>query len=88
MLGLLRLFAMFMVLLTVIYWSLVFYLRAGERDRLEAEWDARRPPLPRHTYVDIGLRDAKRGMHRKLVLGVYAVPIAVVCALIYVFNYA
>ena len=88
MLGLIRLFAMFLVLLTVVYWSLLLYLRAGERERLEERWEAERPPLPRHTYVDNGLRAWRGPLRRRLFVGVYVVPIAVVCGLIYVFNYA
>ena len=88
MFGLLRLVVVLLVALTVIYWSLVFYLRAGERDRLEAEWERDRPPLPRHTYVEIGLRDYGGSLRRKLLWGVYIVPIALICGLIYVVNYA
>lgn len=88
MFGLLRLFAIFLVLLTIIYWSLVFYLRAGERDRLEAEWEAERPPLPRDRYVENGIRDYQGNLRRKLLWGVYIVPIGAICLLIYFVNYA
>lgn len=88
MLGLLRLFVMLMVLLTVVYWSLVFYMRAGERDRLEAQWEEEQPPLPRHTFVDNGLRDYGRSLRRKLLWGVYILPIGAICLLIYLVNFA
>ncbi|CTQ49722.1 hypothetical protein [Jannaschia donghaensis] len=88
MFGLLRLFVVLMVLLTIVYWALVFYLRAGERDRLEAEWEAEQPPLPRERYVEIGIRDYQGSLRRKLLWGVYIVPIGTICALIYFVNYA
>ncbi|SDZ01395.1 hypothetical protein SAMN05444004_10539 [Jannaschia faecimaris] len=88
MFGLIRLFAILMVLLTVIYWALVFYCRAGERDRLEAEWEAEQPPLPRHTFVENGIREYQRSLRRKLLWGVYILPIGAICALIYFVNYA
>lgn len=88
MFGLLRLFVILIVLLTVIYWALVFYFRAGERDRLEAEWEAEQPPLPRHTFVDNGIRDYQRSLRRKLLWGVYIVPLGAICILIYYVNYA
>lgn len=88
MFGLLRLFAVLMVVLTIVYWALVFYCRAGERDRLEAEWEAEQPPLPRERFVDIGIREYQRSLRRKLLWGVYIVPIGAICTLIYFVNYA
>ncbi|WP_179378552.1 hypothetical protein [Jannaschia marina] len=88
MFALLRLFVVLMVLLTIVYWALVFYFRAGERDRLEAEWEAEQPPLPRDTYVENGIREYRRSLRRKLLWGVYIVPIGTICILIYVVNYA
>lgn len=88
MFGLLRLFVILLVLLTIVYWSLVFYLRAGERDRLEETWEAEQPPLPRERFVDNGMRAYQRSLRRKLLWGVYIVPIASICLLIYLVNYA
>ena len=64
------------------------YFRAGERDRLEAEWVAKQPPLPQHTYVENGIRDYRRSLRRKLLWGVYIVPIGAILLLIYLVNYA
>ena len=86
--ALLRLTVMMLIALTVIYWALVLYLRAGEKDRLEARWEAERPPLPQHTYVANGLRDYQGSLRRKLIWGVYVVPIGTVAALVYILNYA
>lgn len=87
MLALLRLAAILLIGLTVIYACLLLWLRAGERARLEAEWEAERPPLPRHTHVGIGLAAHRRRTRRKLIWGVYLVPIAAICALIWYLNY-
>ncbi|CTQ33655.1 hypothetical protein [Jannaschia rubra] len=72
--------------LTVIYWCLTMWFRAGERQRLEARWERDRPPLPQHTYVRNGIRDYDAGLRRRLVLGVYVVPIACLAVLIYAIN--
>ncbi|SFI97690.1 hypothetical protein [Jannaschia pohangensis] len=88
MLGLLRLVVVLLVVLTVVYWCMVFWFRAGERDRLEAEWETEKPPLPRHTFVDIGMAEYKRSLRRKLLWGVYVVPITLICLLVYLVNYA
>lgn len=88
MTALFKLVAVLLVGLTIIYWALVLYFRAGERARLEAEWRRERPPLPEHTFVGIGLRDYEAGLRRKLLWGVYVLPLAVICALVYYLNYA
>ena len=88
MIGLLRLVIGLLVVLTVIYWCLVFYFRAGERDRLEREWRETRPPLPMERYVENGIADYKGSLRRKLLWGVYVVPITLVVGLVWYINYA
>ena len=88
MFGLLRLAVILLIVLTVVYWCLVFWFRAGERARLEAEWRQEQPPLPMHTYVENGIRDYQGSLRRKLLWGVYVVPIGAICLLIYLVNYA
>lgn len=88
MLGLLRLLAFLIGCLTVIYVCLWFWLRAGARVRLEAEWDRKRPPLPRHTHVRIGLAAERDALRRRLIWGVYVIPVTVFLALAGWLNYA
>ena len=86
MLGLVRLLVILLVALSVIYWCVFRWFEAGARDRLEAEWARDRPPLPRHTHVDIGLRDYRRALHRKLIWVIYVVPVVAVCITVYALN--
>ena len=88
MIGLVRLVAILLVILTVIYWCLVFYFRAGERARLEQEWHDTQPPLPMERFVRNGIDDYKESLRRKLLWGVYVVPLGAMCLLIYLVNYA
>lgn len=88
MIGLLRLVVILLVALTVIYWSLVFWFRAGERARLQEEWAREQPPLPEETFVENGMRDYQGSLRRKLLWGVYIVPVSLICGLIYFVNYA
>jgi hypothetical protein len=81
-----RLILILAVALTVVYWSLWQYMRAGHKDRLAEEWARDRPPLPRHTHVEIGLREAAPRLRRQLILWVYVVPVSVVTATILIFN--
>ncbi|UWQ20011.1 hypothetical protein [Jannaschia sp. W003] len=88
MLLLVRILAVVLVIQTVVFWSLLLYLRWGERDRLEAEWERERPPLPRERYVTNGLETHGRRTRRRLLVGVYAIPMAVIVALIWWLNYS
>ncbi|GIT89666.1 hypothetical protein JANAI62_08490 [Jannaschia pagri] len=88
MLGLLRLVLFLTIGLSVVYVSLVFWFRAGEAERLKAEWAQSQPPLPEHTFVANGLRTYLQRLHPKLILGVYIVPITVVCGVVLYLNYA
>ena len=71
----------------MVYVCLWFWVRAGARARLEAEWERERPPLPRHTHVEIGLAAGRDALRRRLILGVYAAPLATVAALVLWLNY-
>ena len=88
MVGLARLIVVGFVVLTVIYVCALFYARAVQRDRLEAEWDAEKGPGSRADYVDAGLEAYSQSLRRKLLLGIYVVPVAIVALIIYLTNYA
>ena len=83
-----RLFIIVFVVLSIIYISLSFYSRARARDRLEAEWDEGGIKMPREAYVRHGLKDYDGSLRRKLILGVYVVPMALVGLIIYLVNFA
>jgi hypothetical protein len=83
-----RLILILAVALTVVYWSLWKFIQAGQKERLAEEWRREQPPLPEHTHVEIGLRRRAPATHRKLVIGVYVVPLTVTAVVIYLFNTA
>ena len=86
MLALARLAGMAVLGLTVIFVCLTLWFRWGERERLEAEWERERPPLPRYRHVEIGMAPYRERLRRRLIVGVYVVPILAICGLIYAFN--
>ena len=88
MIGALRILLMVFVVLTVIYVCLSLYSRAVRRDKLEAEWDEGGIETPRETFVQAGLREYDSSLRRKLILGVYVVPITLICLIIYLTNFA
>ena len=73
---------------TVIYVCLSLYSRAVRRDKLAEEWDAGGISVPRETFISDGLKDYDGSLRRKLILGVYVVPMVLMCTLIYVVNFA
>ena len=86
MIPLTRLYLVLAVALTVVYVSLWFYSRAAMRDRLAEQWQRDQPPLPEHTFVENGLRDAIPGLRRKLIIGVYVIPLSLVFGLSLILN--
>ncbi|MFP7569506.1 hypothetical protein [Marivita sp. S2033] len=87
MLALGRLVVIGFLVLTVVYFSLSFYCRAGRREELEKEWDEEIRAGNRDTYVQGGLREYDGSLRRKLLLGVYIVPLTLMCAVIYFTNF-
>lgn len=84
---LIRILFIAFVVLSIIYLSLSMYSRARARDRLEAEWDAGDFDIPRDSYVKAGLVAYDGSLRRKLILGVYIVPMSLVCIIIYLVNF-
>lgn len=87
MFALLRLGVIGFVVLTVLYVSLSLYSRAVRRGKLEAEWDDEAMTGDREAFIDAGLRAYDHSLRRKLILGVYIVPVVLVVALIYFVNF-
>lgn len=88
MLALARLLLIVLAFLTVCYVCLSLYSRAVRRDKLAEEWDSGSFSVPRETFITDGLNEYDGSLRRKLILGVYVVPLLLVGTLIYVMNYA
>ncbi|MDD9732625.1 hypothetical protein PVW46_22235 [Mameliella sp. AT18] len=88
MFALARFLIMAAVVLTVVYGSLWFYLRARRRELLETDWAAD-PAETRsqEDYVRDALEEFDRRRHRTLVLLVYAVPLCLVTLIVYLTNF-
>ena len=73
--------------LSVVYICLSLYSRAVRRDKLEKEWDEEIRQGDRETFVEAGLREYDGSLRRKLILGVYIVPMVVISLIIYFTNF-
>lgn len=87
MLALGRLLVVGFLVLSVVYICLSLYSRAVRRDKLEREWDEEIQTGDREAFVQAGLRDYDGSLRRKLILGVYIVPLTVISVIIYLTNF-
>ncbi|MFU8882455.1 MAG: hypothetical protein ACNA7Q_08820 [Rhodobacterales bacterium] len=88
MLALGRLIIVGFIALTVIYVSLSYYSRAVRRSKLRRKWDEDIQQGDRDAYVQRGLKIYDRSLRRKLLWGVYVVPIVTIAIVIYLVNFA
>ncbi|MEP5153771.1 hypothetical protein [Planktotalea sp.] len=88
MFALARLLVMGFFVLTIVYICLSLYSRAVRRGKLEAEWrEGGTSGDTMEDFVQEGLKDYDGSLRRKLILGVYIVPICVVSFIIYATNF-
>lgn len=87
MIGLLRLIGIGFIGLSVIYICLSLYSRSIRREKLEQEWDEAGMTGDKDSFVDQGLKDYDGSLRRKLILGVYVIPVVIVGTIIYVVNH-
>lgn len=75
--------AVLFLVLTVAYLALSAYMRWGKRRALEAEYEAAVDRAPdRETFVAEGLETYDRSLRKKLLLGIYGIPLLTVAVLI------
>lgn len=88
MFALARLVVMGFIVLTVIYVCLSFYSRSVRRSKLRKKWYEGKQLVDRDTFVQRGLERYDGSIRRKLILGVYIVPVVVVGVIIYLTNFS
>jgi hypothetical protein len=82
-----RLLVIGFVVLSIIYVALSFYSRAVRKGKLQREWDEEGMEGDKDAWVQQGLEDYDGSLRRKLILGVYVVPVVVVSIIIYLTNF-
>ncbi|KAJ04371.1 hypothetical protein [Sulfitobacter mediterraneus] len=88
MFALARLVVVGFIVLTVIYVCLSFYSRAVRKGKLRQKWQVGPQKVDRETFVQRGLEKYDGSIRRKLILGVYVVPVVVVGVIIYLTNFS
>ncbi|MEM9580522.1 MAG: hypothetical protein AAF891_07520 [Pseudomonadota bacterium] len=87
MFALARLVVIGFFVLTIVYICLSLYSRSVRRGKLEAEWTESDQSMPRDDFVRDGLEDYDGSLRRKLIWGVYIIPVCVVSFIIYATNF-
>lgn len=88
MLGLARLVIILLVALTIVYVSLSLFSRSVRRRKLEEQWAEEGRVGDRDAFVSEGLEEYDGSLRRKLIVGVYVVPLALIAVIIYLVNFA
>ena len=86
--GVIRMLALILFVLTALFACFWLYLRAGQRAALEAEWRRDQPPLPMDRYVQNGLEARAPTLRRTLALAVYVAPLTVLAGVIWWLDFA
>ena len=76
-----------LAILTVVYLVLSIWSRSVRREKLEEQWDSEIRSGDRDAFIEEGLRVYDRSLRRKLILGVYVIPVLFAAGMIYVMNY-
>ncbi len=76
-----------LIVLTVLYVGVSIYSRRVRRGKLIAHWDKKGLTGDRDAFVQRGLQKYDASFRRKLILGIYIVPLGVIAILIYVTNF-
>lgn len=87
MLALLRFLLPLLAVLTVIYVAVSIYSRLRRRAKLAAHWDRKGLKGDRDAFIRRGMERYDRSVRRKLILGVYIVPLTVIAIIVYVTNF-
>jgi len=87
MIALVRLLVFGFLALSVVYVCLSLYSRSVRRGKLEAEWDEEIKEGDRDAFVEEGLLEYDGSLRRKLILGVYVIPISSISFIIYATNF-
>lgn len=91
MAAVIRLIVFGFLALSVVYIGVSLYSRSVRRRKLVAKWvedqRAGRTTMDEVSFVEQGLEDYDSSLRRKLILGVYVVPVCVIGLIVYLTNF-
>lgn len=87
MMALLKLIVGSFLVLSVVYVGVSLYSRRVRRAKLREKWRIGPQRIDQETFVRRGLKRYDKSIRRKLILGVYIVPVGLVIVIIYLTNF-
>lgn len=88
MAALVRLMVVGFIVLSVIYVCLSLYSRAVRKGKLRAEWNEGDKKQSLDEFLEEGLTEYDSSLRRRLILGVYVIPVILVSVVVYLTNFA
>jgi hypothetical protein len=85
--GWLRLFAMALIAMTVVYFVVGLYSRSVRREKLEKRWVAEDMQGDRDLWIEEGMKAYDKGLKKRLLWLIYIIPIAAFWIIIYFVNW-
>lgn len=82
-----KLLLILIIVLTVIYVCLSLWSRSVRRGKLQRQWDEDIRSGDRDAFVEAGLEEYDHSLRRRLILGVYVVPLVLIGIIIYLTNH-
>lgn len=76
-----------LIVLTIVYVGLSVYSRLIRRRKLIAHWEKKGINGDREAFLERGMRQYDRSFRKKLLLGVYVIPLGAIALLIYITNF-
>ncbi len=76
-----------LIILTVIYVVVSLYSRWVRRGKLIAHWEKKGLLGDRDAFLERGMRQYDKSFRKKLLLGIYVIPIGAIVLLIYITNF-
>ncbi|MBD3765215.1 MAG: hypothetical protein IE927_10925 [Rhodobacterales bacterium] len=86
-LGWLKLLALVLAALTLVFWLVQAYSRSIRRERLEKRFDQGDVPGDRDAYIEAGMAEYDHGLRRRLIWLVYIIPLGAMAIALWVVNY-
>lgn len=86
-LGWLRLFAMTLIVLTVVYFLVSIYSRSVRREKLEKRWVSEGLEGDRDAWIEAGMKAYDKGLKKRLLWLIYIVPVVAFWVIIYAVNW-
>jgi len=83
-----RIIAIVLIFLTIVYICLSFYIRSVQRQKFQTAWELQGRPGTCETYIRQELDKQEKAVRCKLIFGVYVIPLTFIAALIYFTNFA